>query len=145
MSKKNKKSTKRNRHANDLRRATHSPLSKYPPALHCCLHSRGSQRPRSDALWSAVEKEQTLQKQKKSEKKAAKQAAKLGAAPAATKPKRKGFRIKKGVRVKGIKVTDAASKKKIKKILAAEQALREMDVDCAPVGGAAAGAGAAMV
>jgi hypothetical protein len=28
MSKKNKKSTKRNRHANDLRRATQLPLSK---------------------------------------------------------------------------------------------------------------------
>jgi len=93
---------------------------------------------------SAVEKELTLQKQKKSEKKAAKQAAKLGAAPAATKAKRKGFRIKKGVRIKGIKVTDAASKKKVKQILAAEQALREMDVDCAPAGGAAAGAGDAM-
>jgi len=145
MSKKNKKSTKRNRHANDLRRATHSPLStnrlRFTVAYtHEAASGRGLTR-----SGSAVEKEQTLQKQKKSEKKAAKQAAKLGAAPAATKPKRKGFRIKKGVRVKGIKVTDAASKKKIKKILAAEQALREMDVDCAPAGGAAAGAGAAMV
>lgn len=34
-----------------------------------------------------------------------------------------------GKKIKGIKITDAASKKKVKKLLAAEQALREMDVD----------------
>lgn len=45
------------------------------------------------------------------------------------KNKFKGIRIKKGVRIKGIKVTDADSKKKAIKLLKAEQAMREMDVD----------------
>ena len=86
-----------------------------------------------------------LQKAKKAEKKAEKQpdkhAAKLGVAPA-LKTKRKGIRVKKGVRVKGIKVTDAASKRKVCRLLAAQQALREMQVE--PAAGPADG-GAAMV
>ena len=93
----------------------------------------------------AGEKEVALQKAKKAEKKAEKQpdkhAAKLGVAPA-VKTKRKGIRVKKGVRVKGIKVTDAASKRKVRRLLAAQQALREMQVE--PAAGPA-DAGAAMV
>ncbi|KAL3161475.1 hypothetical protein ABBQ32_010356 [Trebouxia sp. C0010 RCD-2024] len=45
------------------------------------------------------------------------------------KRKFKGIRIRKGVRIKGIKVTDADSKKKALKVLKAEQAMREMDID----------------
>ncbi|DBB04880.1 TPA: hypothetical protein ACH3X3_010166 [Trebouxia sp. C0006] len=41
----------------------------------------------------------------------------------------KGIRIKKGVRIKGIKVTDADSKKKAIKLLKAEQAMKQMDID----------------
>ena len=63
--------------------------------------------------------------------------AKLSVAPA-VKTKRKGIRVKKGVRVKGIKVTDAASKRKVRRLLAAQQALREMQVE--PAAGTVDGA-----
>ncbi|CAK0782863.1 hypothetical protein CVIRNUC_006058 [Coccomyxa viridis] len=45
------------------------------------------------------------------------------------KLKQKGIRIRKGVRIRGIKITDAASKKKARDTLEAEAALRKMDVE----------------
>ncbi|CAL5220317.1 g2306 [Coccomyxa viridis] len=45
------------------------------------------------------------------------------------KKKLKGIRIRKGVRIRGIKITDAASKKKARDTLEAEAALRKMDVE----------------
>lgn len=45
------------------------------------------------------------------------------------KNKFKGIKIKKGVRIKGIKITDADSKKKALKVLKAEQAMKQMDID----------------
>ena len=95
----------------------------------------------------------------KREKKASKQASKLASGGTVKKPVHKGFRLKKGVRVKvlhvqedapgcfgktlqrvhrstlkhcclqGIKVTDAESKQKVRDLLAAEQAMKSMDVD----------------
>ncbi|BDA45786.1 hypothetical protein COCOBI_07-5730 [Coccomyxa sp. Obi] len=91
MSKKNKKSTQRARHANDLQR----------------------------------EKLEVVKKQLKVQKKEKKQAV----SPAKPKKKLKGIRIRKGARVKGIKIVDAASKKKALEALAAEQELRRMEVE----------------
>lgn len=65
---------------------------------------------------------------KKQEKKAAK-AAKGGV----VKKKSKGIRVRKGVKIKGIKVTDSDSKKKVLQLLKAEEAMRHMEVeDTAP-------------
>ncbi|KAK9828824.1 hypothetical protein WJX72_002274 [[Myrmecia] bisecta] len=98
------------------------------------------------------EKAAAIEKQRKQEKKARQQKAdsKLAASgniKKGSKAQRRGFRIKKGVTIKGIKITDAASKKKALQVLAAEQAMREMDVE-SPIpseksaGGAAAPAAA---
>lgn len=52
------------------------------------------------------------------------------AAPKRLKRKaKKGVRIKKHVVVRGIKVTDAESKQKIKEVLAAEHAMKELMMD----------------
>ncbi|PSC68966.1 OTU domain-containing protein isoform X1 [Micractinium conductrix] len=64
------------------------------------------------------------------------------AAPKRLKRKaKKGVRIKKHVVVRGVKVTDAESKKKIKEMLAAEEAMKAMMMDADVEGGAAAGEG----
>eukprot|EP00877_Chromochloris_zofingiensis_P005883 jgi/Chrzof1/1548/Cz10g12020.t1 len=46
--------------------------------------------------------------------------------------KQKGIRIRKGVRIKGIKITDSDSKKAALQRLKAEQAMRLMEVEQAP-------------
>lgn len=72
------------------------------------------------------EKEANAAKQKKAEKKRAALATKGGAT---LKKKVKGVRIRKGVTIKGIKVVDSESKKKLKKLLKARAAMNEMEVD----------------
>lgn len=62
------------------------------------------------------------------EKKAAKAMKNPGVKKAQPK-KKKGLRIRKNVVIRGVKVKDAETKKKVKKILAAEAAMREMQVD----------------
>ncbi|KAL4514911.1 hypothetical protein Ndes2526A_g03738 [Nannochloris sp. 'desiccata'] len=52
---------------------------------------------------------------------------KLGVA--GRKFKRKGIRLRKNHMVRGIRIKDASSKQKVKDILAAEEAMREMMVD----------------
>ncbi|KAK9904339.1 hypothetical protein WJX75_009624 [Coccomyxa subellipsoidea] len=91
MSKKNKKSTQRKRHAHDLQR----------------------------------EKLDVVKRQLKVQKKEKKQTI----SQAKPKKKLKGIRIRKGAHVKGIKIVDAASKKKAREALAAEQELRRMEVE----------------
>lgn len=70
-----------------------------------------------------VEREQKLKKQAKKQEKVLK---------GVVKPKQKGIRIRKGVRVRGIIVKDSDSKKKALKILRKEKAMRSMEVDAAP-------------
>jgi len=58
------------------------------------------------------------------------------------KKKHKGLRLRKGARIRGIKVEDADSRKKVLKLLKAEAAMRAaaMDVDADAAGAAAAAA-----
>ncbi|GAB4821294.1 hypothetical protein N2152v2_008340 [Parachlorella kessleri] len=82
------------------------------------------------------EKEALLKRQDKLQKRKADDSKKdtsLGVKATATKKtKKKAIRIKKNVVIRGIKVRDAESKKKVKEVLAAEEAMREMMVDEAP-------------
>eukprot|EP00879_Flechtneria_rotunda_P008099 GHRR01008483.1.p1 GENE.GHRR01008483.1~~GHRR01008483.1.p1 ORF type:complete len:141 (+),score=61.35 GHRR01008483.1:122-544(+) len=64
-------------------------------------------------------------KQQKIERKKERQLAATGAVAT----KQKGLRLRKGAKVKGIKVTDAESKRKVLELLKAEQAAKHMDVD----------------
>ena len=50
----------------------------------------------------------------------------LGATVSKTKTKRKGVRLRKNTVVRGIKIKDAESKKKVREILAAEETMRDM-------------------
>lgn len=81
----------------------------------------------------AKEKEEAEKRKAKQEHKAARLAAadRMGVqAPKRLKKKaKKGVRIKKHVVVRGVKVTDAESKRKIKEMLAAEEAMRDMMMD----------------
>ncbi|KAK9861063.1 hypothetical protein WJX84_001853 [Apatococcus fuscideae] len=67
---------------------------------------------------------EAIQKKNKAQTKHSK---KSSPGKAVTKTKNKGFRIKKGVIIKGIRIKDAASKQKARELLAAEQALRVME------------------
>mmetsp|Transcript_5907 Transcript_5907/g.11532 ORF Transcript_5907/g.11532 Transcript_5907/m.11532 type:complete len:114 (-) Transcript_5907:1433-1774(-) len=51
---------------------------------------------------------------------------KLGATVSKKKTKRKGVRLRKNTVVRGIKIKDAESKKRVKEILAAEETMRDM-------------------
>ncbi|KAL4444659.1 hypothetical protein ABPG77_002476 [Micractinium sp. CCAP 211/92] len=81
----------------------------------------------------AKEKEEAEKRKAKQEHKATRLAAaeRVGVqAPKRLKKKaKKGVRIKKHVVVRGVKVTDAESKRKIKEMLAAEEAMRAMMMD----------------
>ncbi|KAF6251223.1 hypothetical protein COO60DRAFT_1702446 [Scenedesmus sp. NREL 46B-D3] len=84
-----------------------------------------------------LEKEARDKLQKQQEKAQRKKDRQL-AATGVVKTKRKGLRIRKGVRVKGIKVVDAESKRRVLDLLKQEQAEKLMEVDDAPAAAAAA-------
>uniref|UniRef100_A0A383VR84 Uncharacterized protein n=1 Tax=Tetradesmus obliquus TaxID=3088 RepID=A0A383VR84_TETOB len=84
-----------------------------------------------------LEKE-AQEKLKKQQEKAQRKKERQLAATGVVKTKRKGLRIRKGVRVKGIKVVDADSKKAVLNLLKQEQAEKLMEVDDAPAAAAAA-------
>ncbi|WIA16372.1 hypothetical protein OEZ85_013068 [Tetradesmus obliquus] len=86
-----------------------------------------------------LEKE-AQEKLKKQQEKAQRKKERQLAATGVVKTKRKGLRIRKGVRVKGIKVVDADSKKAVLNLLKQEQAEKLMEVDDAPAAAAAAAA-----
>lgn len=67
--------------------------------------------------------------QLKKDKKAKKTNDKLAAGGKVKKTAHKGIRLRKGVRVRGIRITDAESKQEARKLLAAEQAMQGMEVD----------------
>lgn len=113
MSKKNNLTTRKNAHKYDLER------------------EKEAKEKREKAL---KKKDQKLKTKKQVDKPKSKTALKFS---------RRGFRIKKNVTIKGIKVVDGSSKKKIRKLLAAEAAMREMEVEEAPT--TAKGDGDAMV
>ena len=96
---------------------------------------------------NAGEKEEREKLKKKQEKKQARQdhppapaaaagssgrSSKLVPALKATKMKRKAPRIKKNATIRGIRIRDAASKQKVRELLAEEAAQRTMDTDAAP-------------
>ncbi|WIA36571.1 hypothetical protein OEZ86_007863 [Tetradesmus obliquus] len=87
-----------------------------------------------------LEKE-AQEKLKKQQEKAQRKKERQLAATGVVKTKRKGLRIRKGVRVKGIKVVDADSKKAVLNLLKQEQAEKLMEVDDAPAAAAAAADG----
>ncbi|KAK9790140.1 hypothetical protein WJX73_007398 [Symbiochloris irregularis] len=95
------------------------------------MSRKNNQTTRKNAHKFALEREKT--NQLKREAKAKKTAHKLAAAgnvkKTTNKNKSKGIRLKKGVTVKGIKITDADSKKRAKALLKAQQAMEAMDVN----------------
>eukprot|EP00775_Hariotina_reticulata_P003953 gene3952-4206_t len=78
-----------------------------------------------DLALEKAAKEKAQKAQQKSERKKERQLAATGA----VKTKRKGLKLKKGFRVKGIKITDADSKKRVLQILKREQAAQVMEVE----------------
>ncbi|KAI8472245.1 MAG: hypothetical protein J3K34DRAFT_519867 [Monoraphidium minutum] len=99
MSKKNNKSIKARAHAHDIER-------------------------------EKLERERLAKLAEKNERKQQRREARaVAAGGVAKKGKKKGYRIRKGVQIKGIKVTDAESKAKLLHVLKAEQAAKMMDAD----------------
>jgi len=95
-------------------------------------------RARQHAFDLKREKEQRLEREKKAEKH--KRKIERQAAAGVVKKKTKGIRIRKGVRIRGIKVTDADSRREALQRLKAEAAMSKMDIEEDGEGAAAAGA-----
>ncbi|KAL6770058.1 hypothetical protein ACKKBG_A33435 [Auxenochlorella protothecoides x Auxenochlorella symbiontica] len=91
---------------------------------------------RQNAHKFALEREKA--EREKREKKKEKVVTKAQKAPVegkaiAKKSKFKGVRIKRNRTIRGIKIKDAESRQKVREVLAAEQAMKEMAVDEEPV------------
>ncbi|KAF8065584.1 hypothetical protein HT031_003185 [Scenedesmus sp. PABB004] len=78
-----------------------------------------------DLALEKAAREAAQRKQAKADRKKARQLAATGE----VKTKRKGLRIRKGVKIRGIKITDSESKRRALELLQSEQAAKVMDAE----------------
>lgn len=79
-------------------------------------------------------KEELAKKREKKAKKTEREERKGVVKP---KHKKKAIKLRKGIKIRGIKVVDSESRKKVRHVLAAEAALRRMEVEDGPGSSAA--------